>query len=91
MKHPKISHRVETRPYGRVSTPTRNCRKFLTQLPEDALVQLWQRRRRVLNTLVVVLCMFRWVFWKGRPGHAATLAEGWAQRGRWGRMEEGTG
>ena len=49
------------------------------------------RRRRVLNTLVVVLCMSRWVFWKGRPGHAATLAEGWAQRGRWGRMEEGTG
>ena len=43
------------------------------------------------NTLVVVLCMFRWVFWQGRPGYAATLAEGWAQRGRWGRMEEGTG
>ena len=53
--------------------------------PEDALVRLWQRRRRVLNTLVVVL------FWKGRPGYAATLAERWAQRGRWGRMEEGTG
>ena len=32
MKHPKISRRVETRPYGRVSTPTGNCRKFLTQL-----------------------------------------------------------
>ncbi len=57
----------------------------------DALVRLWQRRRRVLNTLVVVLFMFRWVFWKGRPGYAATLAEGWAQRGRWGRMEEDTG
>ena len=27
---------------------------------EDALVRLWQRRRRVLNTLVVVLCMSRW-------------------------------
>ena len=52
---------------------------------------LWQRRRRVLNTLVVVLFMFRLVFWKERPGYAATLAERWAQRGRWGRMEEGTG
>ncbi len=69
-----------------------SCRSPAAVLaPEDALVRLWQRRRRVLNTLVVVLCMSRWVFWKGRPGHAATLAEGWAQRGRWGRMEEGTG
>ena len=32
MKRPEISRRVETRPYGRVSTPTGNCRKFLTQL-----------------------------------------------------------
>ncbi len=32
MKHPKISRRAETRPYGRVSAPTGNCRKFLTQL-----------------------------------------------------------
>ena len=32
MKRPKISCRAETRPYGRVSAPTRNCRKFLTQL-----------------------------------------------------------
>ena len=69
-----------------------SCRSPAAVLaPEDALVRLWQRRRRVLNTLVVVLCMFRLVFWKGRPGYAATLAEGWAQRGRWGRMEEGTG
>ena len=69
-----------------------SCRSPAAVLaPEDAWVRLWQRRRRVLNTLVVVLCMFRWVFWKGRPGYAATLAEGWAQRGRWGRMEEGTG
>ncbi len=68
-----------------------SCRSPAVVLaPEDALVQLWQRRR-VLNTLVVVLFMFRLVFWKGRPGYAATLAERWAQRGRWGRMEEGTG
>ena len=32
MKRPKISRRSETRPYGRVSDPTRNCRKFLTPL-----------------------------------------------------------
>ncbi len=32
MKRPKISRRAETRPYGRVSAPTGNCRKFLTQL-----------------------------------------------------------
>ena len=69
-----------------------SCRSPAAVLaPEDAVVRLWQQRRRVLNTLVVVLCMFRWVFWQGRPGYAATLAEGWAQRGRWGRMEEGTG
>ncbi len=32
MRRPKISRRAETRPYGRVSAPTGNCRKFLTQL-----------------------------------------------------------
>ena len=32
MKRPKISRRAETRPYGRVSALTGNCRKFLTQL-----------------------------------------------------------
>ena len=32
MRRPKISCRAETRPYGRVSAPTRNCRRFLTQL-----------------------------------------------------------
>ena len=76
----------------RVGIDWGSCRSPAAVLaPEDAVVWLWQRRRRVLNTLVVVLCMFRWVFWKERPGYAATLAEGWAQRGRWGRMEEGTG
>ena len=59
--------------------------------PEDALVRLWQRRRRVLNTLAVALFMFRLVFSKGRPGYAATLAERWTQRDRRGRMEESTG
>ena len=41
--------------------------------------RLWQRRRRVLNTLVVVLFVFRLVFSKGRPGYATTLAELWGQ------------
>ena len=35
MKRPKISRRAETRPYGRVSAPTGNCRKFLTQLENE--------------------------------------------------------
>ena len=47
--------------------------------PEDTLVRLWQRQRRVLNTLVVVLFVFRLVFSKGRPGYATTLAELWGQ------------
>ena len=37
MKRPKISRRAETRPYGRVSAPTGNCRKFLTQLRANDL------------------------------------------------------
>ena len=37
MKRPKISRRAETRPYGRVSAPTRNCRRFLTQLKPYAV------------------------------------------------------
>ncbi len=41
--------------------------------------RLWQHRRRVLNTLVVVLFIFRLVFSKGRPGYATTLAELWGQ------------
>ncbi len=58
-----------------------SCRSPAAVLaPEDALVRLWQRRRRVLNTLVVVLCMFRLVFWKGRPGYEVTASKtlaGW--------------
>ena len=68
--------------------------------PEDTLVRLWSDivetlmgvahrhdrlwRRRVLNTLVVVLFVFRLVFSKGRPGYATTLAELWGSAGRWG-------
>ncbi len=37
MKRPKISRRAETRPYGRVSAPTGNCRKFLTQLARHSI------------------------------------------------------
>ena len=57
--------------------------------PEDTLVRLWSgivetlvgvaHRQRVLNTLVVVLFVFRLVFSKGRPGYATTLAELWGQ------------
>ncbi len=55
MKRPKISRRAETRPYGRVSAPTGNCRKFLTQLapvdpdvvPAGRRQQSWLRRIRL--------------------------------------------
>ncbi len=56
MRRPKISRRVETRPYGRVSTPTGNCRKFLTQLRQLAVrgsprgsrkPNSWQTRRAI--------------------------------------------
>ena len=39
----------------------------------------WIRRRRVLNTLLVVLFVFRLVFAPDRQGYAVTLAELWAQ------------
>ncbi len=43
---PKISRRAETRPYGRVSAPTRNCRRFLTQLWNRHLRSVDRRLRR---------------------------------------------
>ena len=39
----------------------------------------WQRRQRSLNTLLVVLFLFRLVFSKNRQGYGATLAELWDQ------------
>ena len=42
------------------------------------------RRRRVLNTLLVVLFVFRLVFAPDRQGYAVTLAELWAQCRRLG-------
>ncbi len=39
----------------------------------------WQQRRRVLNTLLIMLFIFRLVFSKGRQGYAITLAELWDQ------------
>ena len=41
--------------------------------------RLWQRRRRVLNTLLIMLFVFRLVFSKDRQGYAITLAELWDQ------------
>ena len=37
--------------------------------------RLWQQRRRVLNTLLVTLFVFRLVFSKDRQGYATTVAE----------------
>ena len=39
----------------------------------------WQRRRRSLNTLLVVLFVFRLVLSKNRQGYGATLVELWDQ------------
>ena len=44
----------------------------------------WQRRRRSLNTLLVVLFVFRLVLAKNRQGYGATLAELWDQCRRQG-------
>ena len=39
----------------------------------------WQKRRRVLNTLLVMLFVFRLVFAPRRQGYTTTLAQLWAQ------------
>ena len=41
--------------------------------------RLWQQRRRVLNTLLVTLFVFRLVFSKDRQGYATTVAGLWEQ------------
>ena len=41
--------------------------------------RVWQRRRRVLNTLLIMLFIFRLVFSKDRQGYAITLGELWDQ------------
>ena len=50
MRRPKISRRAETRPYGRVSAPTRNCRRFLTQLMRGKVAACLAQDREVLLT-----------------------------------------
>ena len=39
----------------------------------------WQKRRRVLNTLLIILFIFRLVFSKGRQGYDITLTGLWEQ------------
>ncbi len=39
----------------------------------------WQKRRRVLNTLLIMLFIFRLVFSKNKQGYAITIAELWDQ------------
>ena len=40
---------------------------------------VWQKRRRVLNTFIVMLFIFRLVFSSSRPGYTITLIELWDQ------------
>lgn len=39
----------------------------------------WQKRRRILNTLLIMLFIFRLVFSKNKQGYAITVAELWEQ------------
>lgn len=39
----------------------------------------WQKRKRVLNTLLIMLFIFRLVFSKNKQGYAITIAELWDQ------------
>jgi len=41
--------------------------------------QHWQKRQRVLNTLLIMLFIFRLVFSKDKQGYAITIAELWDQ------------
>ena len=50
----------------------------LTAVANDFDAQ-WQKRKRFLNTLLILLFIFRLVFSKNKPGYAITLAELWEQ------------
>ena len=50
----------------------------LTAVADDFDAQ-WQKRKRFLNTLLILLFIFRLVFSKNKPGYAITLAELWEQ------------
>lgn len=39
----------------------------------------WQKRKRVLNSLLIILFIFRLVFSKNKQGYAITIAELWGQ------------
>lgn len=45
----------------------------------NAFDRQWQQRRRVLNTLLIVLFIFRLVSAKNKQGYGTTLVELWAQ------------
>ena len=39
----------------------------------------WQKRKRILNTMLIMLFIFRLVFSKNKQGYAITISELWAQ------------
>lgn len=43
----------------------------------DEYDQKWQKRQRILNTLLIVLFIFRLVFSKNKQGYGSTIAELW--------------
>ena len=45
----------------------------------DEFDQTWQKRKRVLNTMLLILFIFRLVFSKNKQGYASTVVELWDQ------------
>lgn len=45
----------------------------------DSFDEQWQKRKRVLNTLLIMMFIFRLVFAKNKQGYTATIIELWAQ------------
>ncbi len=45
----------------------------------DEFDQKWQKRKRVLNTMLIILFIFRLVFSKNKQGYGSTIAELWDQ------------
>tara|TARA_R110001583_G_C5643309_1_gene408081 strand:+ start:208 stop:2490 length:2283 start_codon:yes stop_codon:yes gene_type:complete len=85
---PKASPKIRKNPLIRMSKPLTPADPFV-QLWQNIIGtvvtvandfdQQWQKRQRVLNTLLIMLFIFRLVFSKNKQGYAITIAELWDQ------------
>ena len=85
---PKASPKTRKNPLIRTSKPLTPADPFV-QLWQNIIGtvvtvandfdQQWQKRQRVLNTLLIMLFIFRLVFSKNKQGYAITIAELWDQ------------